>query len=257
MVFFFVVFVRYLSKQNQIIMKNGINISVIAILIIMSLGACQKDYDRCLYGDSFIVQEFVPLHRVDKIEISGEITVELRQGVRNEIFYDMPENYIHYFNIDQRGRTLRISKNRCFVDDYLLVITVRELETIELYDEARLVIPDDLRARYLDIYMDENSEIDAAFSVDELTLDMRESSYAKLFGEVLDLEIERYGDGEIDALDMTSDYAEVEHYGSSDVNISVIKELEASIFSSGSIYVLGTPELDTTIAGTGNVVLIN
>ncbi len=119
-------------------------------------------------------------------------------------------------------------------------ISVPDLNKIELNGASDLKMEGVFKTQDLEVRLSGASDMDGNVEATNLRLTSSGSSDYKIAGKAENLRINISGSSDIKAFDMVSDYCDISCSGSSDVDITVNKELKVNISGSSNVSYKGT-----------------
>ncbi len=198
-----------------------------------------EDYNLgTIRGSKNIITFERQLSNFNKISIKGDIYVNVKQGARQEVFIHVNENLKNILQTNVRNNTLLISLKEGSYTNALF-----ELE-IELPFLQELHAKDDA-----------NGSIE--FDVNQLKLNLSDSSLFKLLGNSEALTIELKDDSSIDAFSFATKTLNVNISDDSDLNITCHGELKGSVNDDSILRYRGNPIIKITTSDESLVINAN
>jgi hypothetical protein len=191
-----------------------------------------------------------------KIKSEGEFDIHITQGDEFDILVEAESNLIQYIETEVNGNTLRIHtrglrdlKNSLPME---IFITVPFIEEIKQSGSGN-IITGFFEGNHFEFAISGSGSIETAIGAN--TVDGIVSGSGSLFvsGIANSADFVISGSGQIDAWDMELKNCEATISGSGSMWVSVEQFLKAIISGSGSVYYSGTPEIETRISGSGNI----
>jgi hypothetical protein len=119
-------------------------------------------------------------------------------------------------------------------------ISVPDLNKIELNGASDLKLEGTFKTQDFEVRLSGASDIAGSMEATNLRLTSSGSSDFKIDGKAENLRINLSGSSDVKAFDMVSDYCDISCSGSSDVEITVNKELKVNISGSSNVSYKGT-----------------
>jgi hypothetical protein len=138
-----------------------------------------------------------------------------------------------------------------------IFLTVRELERLEITG-AGDVEATDLQVRELRLMSAGSGSMDiVGLDADRLAATLDDSGPIFVSGRVMDQNVTLLGSGSYNARSLRSRWASVRNHGTGSATVRVSETLIVDISSSGSVYYLGDPDVDSTVTGFGELVKLD
>jgi len=231
-----------------------------------------------IHGSGKVVKEERQVSGITGVALAtlGKLRIEL--GDKEKLIIEAQENLLQYFETNVNNGILKI-KTRNFINirptkPVKYFLTVKELDTIVLSSSGDIRAPD-LKANKFSVTSSSSGDLEMGdldvdvlkvrlsssgdVSIKELTakmLDVVISSSGDLHisgGEVEEQEIIISSSGKYKAKNLESARANVRISSSGDATIRVRDYLNSTLSSSGSVYYIGNPSVDTKSSSSGKV----
>lgn len=229
-----------------------------AIALLFTTTSCIEDFT--IRGNGIESSEGRITSHFDKVKSEGAFDVHITNGAKHEIIISAESNILPYIETDVNGNTLRLHvrglhnvKNRLPMNVY---ITTPYLEGIK-QSGSGIITTDYFECDDMDIMVSGSGTIETAF--DAISVDALVSGSGSLYisGDAVDADYVISGSGKIDAYDLVVRDCDATISGSGSVWAKVGRYLSATISGSGNVYYYGSPSIETYISGSGNVIREN
>jgi hypothetical protein len=198
------------------------------------------------------------------VNVSGAIELFVSQGPRKVVVSASEKTYVDEIITEVKGGVLHIrfkSEKSWWSDQwnttgrkYRAYVSAEQFNKISLAGSGNIRIEGLLKADNLEVQLSGSGNI--LGSVDAQSLEIRQSGSGNtnLSGSVRRVEFNCSGSGNMNCFDLNSEDCEVRISGSGNAEVSVSRELSASISGSGNIRYKGTGNLvRASTAGSGKI----
>ena len=229
-----------------------------AIALLFTTTGCIEDFT--IRGNGIEATEGRITTHFDKVKSEGAFDVHITNGAKHEIIISAESNILPYIETDVNGSTLRLHvrglhnvKNRLPMEVY---ITTPFLKGIK-QSGSGVITTDYFESDDVDIVVSGSGTIETA--MEAVSVDALISGSGSLYvtGDAIDADYVVSGSGRIDAYDLTVRDCEATISGSGSVWVNAARYLSATISGSGNVYYYGSPSIQTHISGSGNVIREN
>jgi len=229
-----------------------------AIALLFATTSCIDDFT--IRGNGIEETEGRVTSIFDEVKSEGAFDVHITNGDEYDIVITAESNILPYIETDVKGKKLRLHvrglhnvKNRLPMQVY---ITTPYLEGIK-QSGSGIITTGYFESDDMDIVVSGSGTIETA--VDAISVDAIVSGSGKLYisGDAVDADYVVSGSGRIDAFDLPVRDCEAKISGSGSVWTNVDRFLTATISGSGNVYYYGSPDVETYISGSGNVIREN
>lgn len=180
----------------------------------------------------------------DKIEISGNIELELKQDSTKNLTISAPENLLSYIKTEVNDGKLKIYTDKIFVNQRIKVkITNDSIFELEANGASRILTEDTIRTSKLFLSLSGASRADLTASIkNSFTTRVSGASSAKISGTVYTSDMEANGASKIDAEQLKSSIVKVETSGASHAGVFAIQSIDADASGASRINCYGNPK---------------
>jgi hypothetical protein len=220
-------------------MKSILKITVLGLVILFNITACTKEinYHLTIGTNTDAIEERIIAGSFDKIRMEGTINVIVEQGNTIKVMAQDATNLLPLLETRLVNGTLIIAYK-----DNMSVMKARGLVTITVPSLSDI-----------DMSGTGNFKTLSPFSFNNLTIVKAGTGNASLKGSTQKLTITNLGTGNVNAFELSTEITTVKSSGTGDVEITVSKDLTASLSGTGDVFYKGNPSVKSTITGTGKV----
>lgn len=232
-----------------------------ATLFLGSLTSCDDDNDWfCIEGNGNTETESRTINSFTKLELNFDAEVYISQGPTS-LSITASDNLFQYIETDVQGSklSLDIKGGRCIDEDdneVKIYVSSPSYTAIELYGSGD--ISNDTPLDLLDLEIDINGSGDVSLddlSVDDYEISISGSGEVSLSGDSADVGIiEITGSGDVKVDDLVTNDLTIDISGSGDADVNVVDQLKVDISGSGDVKYSGNPSVDVDVTGSGNVI---
>ncbi len=241
-------------------------ISVIfGILLMLSCGSTELPltYNNIRGSGSLItvpVENLGPFHSV-RLNTVGD--VNLMFGVTDTVTVTINHNLFRFITteVDSTGtlviglktpKEVRVTNQSLTVD-----ITMSTLRKVTLGDQGvgtiradstRFTVPE------VELLLEGTGDMSFDLNVDHLTTTHLGEGNITLSGTAQRHELELTGIGEVQAYELATDSCFVTNEAEGDIRVQAVEYINAEINGSGNVYYRGSPAIDVTVTGTGELI---
>lgn len=191
-----------------------------------------------------------------EIRATTALDIVLRQGDKCDIQIDTDdESAKQYVKYQVRQGVLELTLRKGTIHNKItIIVTVRDLDRIDLSGAVAIRSEGILRLDDLDIRLSGASSVDLHLMLDELELRSSGSSDIELRGACNEFDIRTSGASSVDAFDFDVQKCEIHSSGASNIGISVVKELDLEADGASEIRYKGTPTIRrNNVSGAASV----
>jgi hypothetical protein len=217
-------------------MKNVVLVS----LMMMSMAALSSCHKHKIKGEGNIISDTRSLADITSVTADGDLEIEILPAKNNKVIITGYENLVPAFesNVSNGRLTLRFNDTYYNVRNNNIKVTlyVNGIEGVTLNGSGKITMLPGIKTDNMEVKINGSGKV---------TL---EENY------VSSLNCHINGSGDIFARDFEAESVDAKISGSGNMELTVIKYLEARISGSGTINYWGSPEtVNTDISGSGKV----
>jgi len=237
-------------------MKKLIVFVIFLVAIVMLLGGCGSVGHAAtgpVVSRSFDVGDFTG------VSIGGSREVIFRQRENSLVTIEMQESLFDILQVYVRGGTLHVYTDGSVFNPgrQRVYIYAPQLEAASISGSARATDWDIISVENFSLTASGSTNVSIALDVQSLNVTASGSSSVELSGSADTVDITRSGSGTISAFGLQTRNATVGRSGSSNVNISVSDNLDATSSGSGRLQYRGNPSVAQTVSGSSSVVRVD
>jgi hypothetical protein len=243
-------------------LKKIFRLSVIVILISALLSCGDKNGGsnnsvQTVFGSGTIIQETRKVIGAMGVNMGIAANMTIEQGVPEELILNTDDNLMAFILTVVQGETLVI-RNEPGIDlessqEIEAILRLDNIGTIIHSGVGDITVPD-LTTTQIDISLSGVGDIDIS-NLDGIDLDVMISGVGNvsITGQVENQTVELISLGGYEAENLVSKTADVEISSIGSATVQVSTTLNAHITGSGSVFYIGSPVVNRTGNGTGNV----
>lgn len=234
---------------------RSINILILAISGIILWTSCTE----CVNPEGPVRVESRTITDVREIELAGEVDVVLVPSDTPFLRVIGADNIRQLIHTDLRGHTLRVSTEKCLMDneDTQVMVGMMDLQQVIVggsgtVSTAGLFSPEE-------VHVGISGSGDALLQVnaDNVATSISGSGRIRLEGITDYLKVNVAGSGHLNASGLQADECEVLVAGSGSAEVAVGRKLRARVNGSGNVKYTGDPEVDIRVTGSGEITRIH
>lgn len=246
-------------KENlttkTITMKNLTLVIVLVALFVLPAQA-QNWWKSGISGKGPVVKRQLDLSSFDKLILSNNAKVYLRQGRTQSVEVEAQENIIDNLVKDVSGNTWKIRFDQPVrrYEGMKVYITVPTLTGLRISGSGSINGENKFTGlQELGVSVSGSGDINLELDAKRIDSNISGSGDIRLAGSTGALEIRISGSGEVEASELVSDSCKVRISGSGDCEVEVKNDLDVHISGSGDVNYKGRPRVNTRITGSGDV----
>ena len=242
-------------------MKKILALIVLTVLLVSLNGCMIVALDgmggNAVHGTGDKITRDFAVDSFTGVDIAGGYVIVYRQAQESSVTVHMQENLFNYLNTHVVNGELRIFSDRNFrttsentpriyvYSPYLNHINVSGSATFENWDTVR--------ASSLDVSIGGAAAGAMHLEVDSVTISLAGAASLDLTGTADTARITVAGAGEVDAGGLQTRTAWVDIAGTGNIEIAVSDNLDATISGAGTVWYVGNPQVNRSVAGIGRV----
>ena len=224
---------------------------ILLLILPILLSAC-----NCILGEGDTVAEQREVSRFDKISLSIDAKVILKQEDDYSLRLDAQPNILEILETKVQGDVLTIGYGfDCVMDasDITIYLSMPELKGVDLSGSGDVICMQGFDVSELDLGISGSGEILMELKADEIRSRISGSGEIDIGGKANKLNVSISGSGSVYAYNLKTPDVSVKIIGSGDARVFPTVSLYAGISGSGSVYYKGDPMVDSDITGSGRV----
>ncbi len=225
---------------------------IAALLGVIFLTSCKET----IRGNGVTKQDARAVQAFDEIEVSGQVTVYLRQGETEEVIVEADENLLPYIETKVSGDRLSISAEADFKDYKKLdvYITARALEFIRISGAVELKGERVFRSDDLKVDASGACMVNMELQCEELAIDGSGAVSFNLKGFSREVDYDISGAVEVNAFELETRNTKLDMSGAGRADIYVTDEVRMDVSGAGEVNYKGNPrEIKQDISGAASI----
>lgn len=236
-----------------------INLLIIsAVVLLFSTTSCVDDL--FISGNGIEASEARLTNHFSKVKSEGAFDVHISPGAEYDILIEAESNLIPYIETDVNGNTLRIhTRGLRNLNNSLpmkVFITTPFVENIT-QSGSGIITTGYFEGEHFDITLSGSGTIETAIDASSLHGIISGSGSVYISGGADDADFLVSGSGKLDAWDLSLRNCEATISGSGSMWVNAQRFLKANISGSGNVFYNGSPSIEKHISGSGNVIREN
>lgn len=199
-----------------------------------------------LYTQAYAqLKETRSLSSFNSLSVSQSIEVELVKGSKEQAEITSEEIDLDDIVTDVSGGTLKIGLdgwNRNWRGSVKVRLTYRELEEVSVGSSAKVYGSEHIEAGRFIAEASSSGRMELKVNCDDLEVEVSSSGRITLTGKAINQDIEGSSSGYYDGFDLISENVRADVSSSGKIHVTVNKELDAEVSSSGRVIYKGTPD---------------
>jgi hypothetical protein len=236
-------------------MKNLI--LVFGLVALFSFNAqAQNWWKSGISGEGPIVKRTLDLSSFDKVVLTNNAKVYLRQGSSQSVEVEAQQNIIDNLVKEVSDNTWKIRFDDPVrrYDGMKVYITIPSLTGVRLSGSGSIISENTFTGiDELGVSISGSGDIRLSVEANMIDSHISGSGDIRLAGRTDKHGISISGSGEVEAYDLTSSSCKVRISGSGDCQIEVQEDLEVRISGSGDVNYKGRPRISSRISGSGDI----
>jgi hypothetical protein len=225
----------------------------IAIIMITSgaLSSCMN----CIHGKGEVKSHTVPLEAFTGIRLDGDADIFLVSDSSQSITIKAQDNIADNIEMKVRNGILRIGNRDCITqhEPIKIYIPVKTIEDLQLNGSGNIETLTQLSAKTLALKINGSGNLKIKLEAETIFSEINGSGSIFLAGSAKRHKTSINGSGNIEALELPTEETEITVNGSGSCKVFAISKLEALLRGSGDVVYKGTPDVSSTIKGSGSV----
>lgn len=234
-------------------MKQTKLLLIVAILAITSgaLTSCMN----CISGKGDVKTHTMPLEAFTGIRLDGDADVFLVSDSSKVITIVAQDNVANNMEMKVRSGTLRISYRHCIKmhEPVKIYIPVKTIEELQIDGSGNMETKSQLTVKTLALKINGSGNLKLNLSAETIFSEVNGSGSIFLAGSAKHHKSQINGSGNLEAADLPTEKTEITVNGSGSCKVFAISKLEVLLRGSGDVVYKGSPDVSSTIKGSGSV----
>jgi hypothetical protein len=230
----------------------------IAFAFVTFLSSCQIFGGKRVSGNGKIVTQEKSVNGFSNIDVSGAVTVRLRQDSIPGVKVETDENLLEYLDIHVSGNTLVIETKKGYnldpTDEVIVYATASHFKNIEA-SGACDIVSDNLLSGNEALEIDASGAVNINLQVTlpKLSTHVSGSGEVILKGTAKDFSGSISGSGNIKAFELITDNTDLDLSGAAGAQITANQKLNVEVSGAGDVEYKGNASVNQRISGAGSV----
>lgn len=232
---------------------------VLAIGVLMSFNFVDNNYvyQERVKGNGNVTTENRTAGNFEEISTSGVYKVVLQQGSTNSIKVEAENNLLPYIQTEVSGNELEIHTKRGYsidpTKDITIYITIQQVKKLSASGASGYNSVGTIKSDHLELSFSGATNAKLDLKARKLEAGMSGASKLELSGSCDEVEYRVSGAGNIAALELQAQQAEIGISGSGEAKVNVQKKLDVSISGVGKVKYKGEPAISQSVSGMGRI----
>ena len=251
---------KYYYLLNLVLLMKQIKLKSTVIAILVGIALSQTScvallWKNCIEVGGKVTTESRKTNTFKSIELNIPANVYVSQGSPQEVKITAKRGVIDQILAEVEENTLSFDYDTCVsnADSIKIYITAKDIYTLQINGSGNISTLYPIKSDDLVLEINGSGDIKVDVNATKITNQINGSGKIKLSGSSETLEIEINGSGDVHALDAPTDDCFISVNGSGDCDVFVKKLLEIKVNGSGDVEYKGSPEISTSIIGSGSV----
>ncbi len=229
-----------------------------ALLVSLGFSACVFSTGKKVRGDGNVTSANRTPGSFSEVEQKGSFDVELLVGDQHAVLLEGEENIISKIETYIDGSTLKIQTEDGFdlrpTRDVRIKVTAPSYKKVYSYGSGNIVSNSMVKNdEPIEVGTKGSGDIKMEIMAPEVTASIYGSGNVTLKGETRKVTLECTGSGDLNAVDLLSEEANVDIKGSGNASVNSSKSLQVDVKGSGDVSYKGNPSIRSDIHGSGNI----
>jgi hypothetical protein len=231
-------------------LKTGLNILIIACLT-FTINACMN----CIHGKGEVKTHMVPPEEFTGIRLNADADVYLLSDSGKEIRIEAQDNIAANLEIKVRDGLLRIRFHDCIEtnEPVKIYIPVKMIENLQINGSGNIETMSPLTAKTLALKINGSGNLKLKLNAETIFSEINGSGSIYLDGSAKQHKTLINGSGNLEAIGMPTGQTEITVNGSGSCKVFAINKLEVLVRGSGDVVYKGSPDISTSVKGSGSV----
>lgn len=219
----------------------------------------QNSDNNCLKGKGPTIEQNQDIKPFDELILNMNAKVKISQGQKPSLKVDAQRKLHKHLKTSVLNRKLKIRLDTavCSHKKITVIITAPSIEKIVNNGMGQITTNSTLAQNNIQLVLNGSGFINGRIRVQQLHTKIHGSGTIELSGKAKNHQIESLGSGKLKAFYLTANNAEITTHGKSTLQVYVLENLNASVNGNGLVEYKGTPEVNSSIFGTGQIIPVN
>ena len=209
-------------------------------------------------GNGKIISQQRNTGSFQSVEVSGSVTVKVRQAATTAVNLETDENLMQYIEVFTSGDKLVIRSREGYnldpSNEIIAYVSAPVFRAIDVSGACDIIGEGTVRGtESLEMSVSGSGNIDMMVDVPQVSTSVSGSGNVVLHGRAGSFESSVSGSGSIRCFDLATDQTKISISGSGDAEVNASKLLDVRVSGDGSVQYKGTPQVTQDISGSGSV----
>ena len=221
--------------------KTILNLTAgLAAISCLALTSCHL---HCVHGSGNQITENRKVSDFDRIDISGEFKVTLKQDSSDAITINADDNLLKYIktSVNDGKLTVKTKKNICSSGEMTVTIGLRSLKEVDASGAVSVASDGKINTQDLHFDLSGATKLDLDLNAANVSTQGSGATRIKLTGQASSHSVDMSGVGKIEAFDFVVGSYDIETSGASKLQINVLNTLNIHSSGASKIQYRGNP----------------
>ncbi len=232
---------------------------IILGFLLISLASCHfLGIGEKVYGDGNVVKQERSAGNFNSVEVSGSITVRVRQAATHGVSIETDQNLQQYIEAFVTGDKLVIhSRDGYNLDpsrDIVVYVSAPLFRDIDVSGACDIISEGLIKSNEpMNVSVSGSGNIEMEVDLPSIETEVSGSGGVNLKGRATNFESTVSGSGEIKCFDLAAETIKISISGGGDAEVNASKKLDVEVSGSGNVVYKGDPQVSKDISGSGSV----
>ncbi|HVF82300.1 MAG TPA: head GIN domain-containing protein [Flavisolibacter sp.] len=231
--------------------------TILLASLVAIFSSCNFMGGKKVRGNGNIISQTREVSNFTGIDVSGAVTVRLKQEAPAGIRVETDENLMEYLEVKVDGNTVVIQPRKGYnlnpSKELIVYVSASRFTTIDVSGASQIISEAPITSDELDVHATGASEIIMQVKLSKFTSELSGASTLKLSGDVTRFATEASGASKILCLDLKTAEAELNVSGATEAEISAEKELTIDASGASNVKYRGNANINQKSTGASNV----
>jgi hypothetical protein len=226
-----------------------------ALLVIAMFSLTFSSCMNCIHGKGEVKTHSIPLMKFTGIKLNTEADVFLVSDSVKNIVVEAQDNIADNLELKVRDGLLIVKNRKCINtnEPVKIFIPARLVEDLQINGSGNIMSKIPLEAKTLALKINGSGNLRIGITAETIFSEINGSGSIYLNGSAKKHKTLINGSGNLEAFDMPTEGTEITVNGSGSCQVFAISKLEVLLRGSGDVVYKGSPDVSTTIKGSGSV----
>jgi hypothetical protein len=238
-------------------MKTKWGLRTAGIVMLLSAALMVTSCIDCIEGNNQVVTRSIKAGEFTGIKLSCDARVILvaDSAASDSLVLQGESNILDLIEVEESGNALRIDSKKCYSSNKQVVITipVKSLAALKVNGSGGFESEGTIRCNDLELQINGSGSIELALEAAEINSQINGSGDVNLKGSAQNHKVEINGSGNVNAFEMPAGKTYITVNGSGDCRVFTTTLLDVEIRGSGNVFYKGSPDINSSVKGSGSV----